>query len=753
MMSGHIPARRFWIGCFAVIGLLITGTLSVAAEKLGNALDWVPADASFMSSSLRQREVVEIIGKSNAWKKFKEMPSIVWLNFLIQAQINQNEQVQTLNQLMELPENKQAAALGLDMISNEIVVYSDSSMTGAVDLLMQTMNSIQYANFAEGIKEGVGDKDDDDDDDKKDQGGKLLMEALSKQPELIKVPNLVIAFKITDAAQAKTQLERIEVFAKLALQQQPQLKERLSRVTLGGGDYLTLLIDGKLVPSWDEVDDAVKKLESNPGQYDAVLKKIKELTLSVSLGVRDDYVILSFGSSNDHLARLGQGNTLAQLPEMAPVVAANKSRITGIGYLSKAMHMASSRGKQNVDNLTELARQSLTSSKLDPQLKQRIMVDVEKLTADLKTVVPDEGAVVQYAFLTPRGTEGYTYQHTQSPLLDGSKRLELLNHLGGSPIAAFVARAKYSPEHYDTFVEWAKVAFGYFNEFAPKQMDDEEKAKYEEFKKYAKPLVARLDNATRELLIPSLADGQSAIVLDAKIKSTQWHGDMPKAREALPMIELGLLSGVSNADLFKKAIAEYKAVADEFIVKIREQEPKAIPADYKIPLPEVTKVAGGEVYSYPLKGSGVDPQIAPAAGLSSSVLIVSSSPKQAERVLVSKPLAVGGMLADSSRPLVAAGFLDWAATVDALTPWIDYGIRAYSAKAAAEAGGALMAVDEDGVKKLAAAEEDSPSTKEILDQVHTGLEILSTLRNVTSVTFFEKGITVTHTEVHWQDTK
>src|SRR5262245_7812757 len=101
-MSRHLLARRFWLGCFAVVSLTVTAAWASAAEKLGNALDWVPADASFMSSSLRQKEVVEIVGSSNAWKKLKEMPSIVWLNLIVQSQIAGNEQIQTFNQLMEL---------------------------------------------------------------------------------------------------------------------------------------------------------------------------------------------------------------------------------------------------------------------------------------------------------------------------------------------------------------------------------------------------------------------------------------------------------------------------------------------------------------------------------------------------------------------------------------------------------------------------------------------------------------------------
>jgi hypothetical protein len=60
-----------------------------AAPKYGNSLDLVPADAAFYSASLRLREQFDIITKSNAWAKLKNLPSVQMAWQLAQFGLNQ----------------------------------------------------------------------------------------------------------------------------------------------------------------------------------------------------------------------------------------------------------------------------------------------------------------------------------------------------------------------------------------------------------------------------------------------------------------------------------------------------------------------------------------------------------------------------------------------------------------------------------------------------------------------------------------
>src|SRR5690606_27563431 len=104
-----------------------------------------------------------------------------------------------------------------------------------------------------------------------------------------------------------------------------------------------------------------------------------------------------------------------------------------------------------------------------------------------------------FSFLTDRGVEGYTHDWTENKYYDGSRPLSLLDHVGGNPLLAYVARGKYSPEQYELVRKWAKKSFGYFEEFAVPQMDAEGQETFKKMKEIGMPLVARVDKATSEM--------------------------------------------------------------------------------------------------------------------------------------------------------------------------------------------------------------------------------------------------------------
>src|SRR5262249_49884048 len=137
--------------------------------------------------------------------------------------------------------------------------------------------------------------------------------------------------------------------------------------------------------------------------------------------------------------------------------------------------------------------------------------------------------------------------------------------------------------------------------------------------------------------------------------------------------------------------------------------------------------------------ANVDSQLMPNAGLSKSVAVLSFSPKTSERLLASTPLAVtpDGPLADRKKPLASAVYFNWASTVDALGPWIDLAVR----QVPRMVGGAGQFADAS----------DDPSTRMILDQARTFLEILKVLRTAESATYEEGGATVTHSLTVFHD--
>ena len=143
-----------------------------------------------------------------------------------------------------------------------------------------------------------------------------------------------------------------------------------------------------------------------------------------------------------------------------------------------------------------------------------------------------------------------------------------------------------------------------------------------------------------------------------------------------------MVNGVSDAGLVKQAFSEYFQIAQQIWDKLHELSvgelkdsfPQEIPAR-TLPKPQSKDIAGGTVYYYALPAeSGLDVQLAPNAGLSTSVMVTSLLPKFTARLMAETSLKGEGPLAKYDRPLAAAAHLDFAGLIEALEPWIDYGM-------------------------------------------------------------------------------
>ena len=185
--------------------------------------------------------------------------------------------------------------------------------------------------------------------------------------------------------------------------------------------------------------------------------------------------------------------------------------------------------------------------------------------------MPNLGAIMGFNFIADNGYEGYQYNWGTHPNLDGSKPLELLNHMDGNPILGLVCRRTVSPQHYEMVEKWGKTAWNYMEEIGLPRLPEDKRAKAQAFLADLKPLLERLNIAVRDKWLPAVADGQIGLVVDAKLTSEQLQRSMPMMQNEMPIIEPALIVGVSNADLLKEAIHEFHGVYNDLIDLICKQ--------------------------------------------------------------------------------------------------------------------------------------------------------------------------------------
>ena len=249
--------------------------------------------------------------------------------------------------------------------------------------------------------------------------------------------------------------------------------------------------------------------------------------------------------------------------------------------------------------------------------------------------------------------------------------------------------------------------------------------------KAARPILARLDTITGRMLVPALADGQSALVFDAKWTSGRWHKDLPVYNKPLPMLELAIVLGVSDAALLEKAMQGYGGLIEDAFTAARDLFPNETIPQFKFPKAVAKQVASGKTWTWPLPNElGLDPRVAPTLGVSAKVGVFAASEDHVQRILNSTPLAGEWKLlvGIDRRKLSSIAILDWARLIDAVDPWAEF-------------------ITVETLRKQGRDEESA----RVLDQVRTVLAALKCFRGVTTITYREGVPLVTQSESIYRD--
>lgn len=713
--------KKQWFGWLTALGLLLSLATQVRAEDVDQvgSLKWIPADAAFYSSSLRMKEQLDILLKSKAWAKLKSLPAVQQGLQMMQMQMQANPQAAAALQMLEQPENKQLLALLGSMISDEIFVYGDASWGPLLKGLAESNSAMQFG----GLSSALAMQNQPGQVDQMAQV-RALLRSLMKSRASLRLPTLVVGFRAADEAAAKAQLKRLEELIKgLPVPPDHPLHKMITAKSIGSGRFITVEADGSMVP-WDQIP--IGSVEEKPGEFKPLFDHLRGQKLRVALGYDRGYMFLVLSDSFNFLEKLGTGPKLTSLPEFKPLLANADKRVTGIGYVSKAFREAAASGNmQSFASLADLGKQAMERLDLTDDQKARLTKDLAQLSEQVQAAQPKFGGAMSFTYLTNRGTEGYAYDWMGSGL-DGSKPLSLLDHVGGSPILAAIARSKSDPGGYEKMEATIAKLYAYAVEIGMPKVPAENRAQVQMALEKLVPIVKKLSATTRTYLIPGFADSQFGFVVDGKMEVARLHMSLPAFPKALPIPEFAILLGVSDAKLVRQGFSEYRATLNELFAAIREINPM-VPA-IEIPEAKRLELKAGVAYSYPMFGQlGLDPQIMPAAGLGEKVAMLALSPDHVGRLLTSQPLKVdGGPLADLKKARAAASVFRFPAVVDMLAPWTEMGIVK-----AQEASGAPP---------------DAERMKAVMDQLKTVLEVLKAFKGSTSSTYFEGDAVVTHSE-------
>ena len=709
------------------IGLLVSLPVTVRAAELADhakSLKGVPADVTFYVASLKGREQFEAMVKTNAWKKLISIPALQmgWMQAQTFWQYPTDDRLLEVKQWIEGEEGQEILALAAEMASEEMFLYGGKSVADLLEVFGEANSAINRTQF-EALRQLGNPAAIDSEEVMKEFIAKFLQENREK----LNVPEIVAGFRIQDVDRASELLALMEdKLQELADDIPLPLDEMLKREKSEGIDLLTLTLTSDLIP-WDEIEG---EMLDNPEMFELIQEIASDKQIVIAVGVVHDFVVVSIGKSTDHLKNLSEGKSLADTPEMQRLAQHADQRVVGLAYVSRHFLEVANSSERQFRDLAVMAQGLLSMADLDPLRVEAIENDIDELIDDILTYLPKPGAVAAVKFMTDRGYEHYAYNWGEIPKqLDASQPLTLIDHVGEDSLGWFVARGKQSLEGYDQMVSWGKRIFTHIEEIAEAKSPVDDWQEYQEVRQKVMPLLRKINNANRTMLIPGMADGQSALVFEATIADQEWCLFMPAAQNALPLPTLAMVMGVSDKALVKNGLGEYLDVAQQAIDLAHEASPNEVPA-FAIPAPTETSSKTGTIYAYELpEAFGASDRLAPNAGLNDSVLVLSVLPELSAKLLDGSRPALDGPVSDFSRPLLSASHFKFAKFLDACQPWIDYGIQIAIEQQSEEAASIVGMV---GFVK---------------PQVDQFIEVLKVFDSYTGVTYREDDAWVTHGEI------
>ena len=688
--------RRIVAACLLAAGTAASGRAAEPAADLGglagSGAAIVPADAAFLSATLRARQQYDLFVKSNAFAALKELPAVRRaLDSLEEQRTMPGSPLSMVDTFLQLPENEQAAQLLADLVATDTFVYGEPSCISFLRLLQKLQAAAPQPLEREAPEDGGGeDEDDDDDDDDEDdededdddgRGGSrqaAIVKALADNRDLLVVPDVVWGFRTTKPDAAKAQLARLEALLKFAAQAQPDLAQAIGRRQVAGGEFVVATIRGAWLP-WHDLETTVDDELRGSADLEKVIDRLQALDLVIAVGLIGDRVILSIGDSVDHLEKLalpasGRKGLLATAP-FTPLLGHKDKPLTGIAYVSGELAALGRQSTGGLDAFASLADEAVQGGNLSPEGGAEARQLLDKAEKVFAKRLPAPSPWLAFAFLTDSGYEGYAWDWAANQPRDGSRRLDLLEHVGGEPLAVAVTRLRSDPALIDDLAALAAGGWSFFKKHHLPRAKADDRTKAERFDALVAPLGARLVEVLRTKIVPAVADGQVGLVLDAETTSTRPVRDLPASSEPLPIVEPAIVLPLADAKLFREALSDLFEIADGLVDAVRAVDPDAVAADYEVPEPEKTQVAAGAVWSFPLTRAGLDEQLRPAIGIGEQAAVFSLVPGQVGRLLAASRLDTGAQLSTFDKPLAGAAALDFAGLVDAVRPWVVYVTR------------------------------------------------------------------------------
>ncbi|NQT85873.1 hypothetical protein HQ560_03855, partial [bacterium] len=626
-----------WVGAVvpASGGGLVTPLTLETREGLGAAA-YVPDDVAVYSSAFRLLDQWTRIWQSNAVQSLARTPlaqyALAWVQmnpFFRQAQM----------QLQQNPFVIQMLPVLKDAMSNEVFVCAGPESVQTLGALLRIIQSVQRQGVRVGLQGGDG-------PGQPDVG--LLLQTVLAEEQHLRMPSVLMGGKLKNAA-AATQ------FLDLWMPQIPPTPVgKVEKKAIRGANFYVLDFKGSSLPPEVFADLAreLARAKIAPGARSRLIEFLMSQRVVVAVGILDDYLMMAVGRDLSALDTWGARNPLAAAPALEPARKLYRPGLTSIGYSSEALYRLFTPTREGMTAGWGSVKGLITAMKPPQGLAERLDKDVARLIEKIELPVPRRELTLSF---DNKGSETFVFGGALGAL-DHSEPLAILAHRGKNPILSSASHAAPNPGVYVEAVEWIKIGFGYFSDYAVPTMDKAGRKEYEKGMKFVLPFLDSIDKTTRECIVPSIDGVQSVCVIDGGGSLARVPGvrAMPVP---FPIPRIGLATQLNDPVKFKQGMRRYMAAARKLIADIQTAYPRGgIPTDFRLRSPMTEAVAGGTLYYYRIPGE-LGNDVLPCALLKGNLLVLSTSGGLAGEMVEARPMP-GNAVVPLDRPIGAASIVD-----------------------------------------------------------------------------------------------
>ena len=559
-------------------------------DRFGAAA-WLPADYAYFSSAQDLGGLLEDLLDSRTLQSLARLPLVmVGLSKL-------EESLQPLTQVIEqTPLLQELLSLGGEAAEREIFLAGGKQLETFTNALSEAYAEILIGAALQGATGQTRTSE------------STLITAMLPHRQSLRMPPIVLGLRVADSDRAKKFLAGVAPY----MQQLPGI---VAKTQCAAGFEAWTITDAN--GSSEALRPQLRRAGVPKQDRDAFVAWVAGQQITIALGIRDDYLLLSISDTTDHLNKLGSEPTLANQPVFRRARARADTPLLTT-YISSGLRPPSG---MDGEGMVALLRPALGLAEDHPKFFDDLGALISELAGPITAAAP-------YLTVTYRneGLETLTVDGRQGTA-DSSQPLTLLAHAGLSPTLAYASRAEPSQASYKRFSHWTRVMFRHYQDIVVPEMPESSREEFEIARTVFGPQVEELDAIIQDVLLPAIDEHESMLVLDQSFDLELGPG--AGFADGLAVPRLALMWRVQNSSQVATAFDRARAAINHMLVKAAEHGGR--PA-VEVPAPQARTTANGTLYAYDLS---LPAGLSPCVLVHGEKMIFALTPAHAEQLMKS----------------------------------------------------------------------------------------------------------------------